>query len=139
MAVVLRYYQILTTGFLAVVCIGLYVLFFAADEILFFVIDTLTFENSSSQTHIVDWLNALNSIISDPMGIGLAMSGNAGGVEKDLIVGGENQFLVYGVQMGIIGALLYIGMLAVGIRNAWRAYRLANSRDEGLIPLLRLR
>ena len=136
MAVVLRYYQILTTGFLAVVCIGLYVLFFAADEILFFVIDTLTFENSSSQTHIVDWLNALNSIISDPMGIGLAMSGNAGGVEKDLIVGGENQFLVYGVQMGIIGALLYTGMLAVGIRNAWRAYRLANSRDEGLIPFV---
>lgn len=136
MALLLRYYQILITGFLGFVLIGLYVFLFASEEVLFFVIDTLTFENSSSQTHIVDWLNAVNSIIEEPMGIGLAMSGNAGGVEKDLIVGGENQFLVYGVQMGVIGMLLYIGMLYLGIRNAWRAFRMAQSRKDGLVSFV---
>ena len=29
------------------------------------------------------------------------MSGNAGGVDQSLKVGGENQFLIIGVQMGI--------------------------------------
>ena len=132
-ALLLRYYQLLLAGFAVFVLIGLYIVFFAAEEVLFFVIDTLTFENSSSMTHIVDWLAAVNSIIESPMGIGLAMSGNAGGVEKELIVGGENQFLVYGVQMGVIGMLIYIAMLGFGIRNAWRAFRMADNRQESLI------
>lgn len=132
----LRYYKILTTAFFGFAAIALYIVFFAADEVRFFVLDTLTFENSSSMTHIVDWLNAVESMISSPMGIGLAMSGNAGGVEKDLIVGGENQFLVYGVQMGVVGMLLYIGMLTVGIRNAWKAYRRSNSREAGIVPFV---
>lgn len=136
MAVLLRYYQILITGLIGFVLIGLYVAFFAADEILFFVIDTLTFENSSSQTHIIDWLRAVDSMVESPMGIGLAMSGNAGGVEKDLIVGGENQFLVYGVQMGVIGMLIYITILYLGIRNAWRAYRMADSRQESIVSFV---
>lgn len=136
MAVLLRYYRILITSFLVFVFIGLYTIFFAADEVLFFVIDTLTFQNSSSITHIVDWLNAVNSIIENPMGIGLAMSGNAGGVEKDLIVGGENQFLVYGVQMGVIGMLLYIAMLYLGIRNAWWAFRMSESREESMVAFV---
>lgn len=135
-ALLLRYYQILTTAFFGFAAICLYIVFFAADEVRFFVIDTLTFENSSSMTHIVDWLNAVESIISNPMGIGLAMSGNAGGVEKDLIVGGENQFLVYGVQMGVLGMLLYVGMLTIGIRNAWKAYRRSNSREAGIVPFV---
>lgn len=136
MAFLLKYYQILGTAFLGVILVSIYILFFAADEVLFFVLDTISFQNSSSMTHVVDWLNAIESIIANPMGIGLAMSGNAGGVEKDLIVGGENQFLVYGVQMGVLGALLYIGMLFFGIRNSWRAFRLSPSRKEGIVPFI---
>ncbi|GHE53334.1 hypothetical protein GCM10011340_04810 [Roseivirga thermotolerans] len=136
MALMLRYYKLIGVALSISVVIGVYIVFFAANDILYFVVDTLTFQNSSSLTHIVDWLNAVNSIISNPMGIGLAMSGNAGGVEKDLIVGGENQYLIYGVQMGVIGMLLYIGMLYYGIRNSWRAFRLSPSRRDGVIPFV---
>lgn len=136
MAFLLRYYKILGAAFGAFVLVGIYIFFFAADEILFFVLDTLTFENSSSLTHIVDWLNALNSIVENPMGIGLGMSGNASGVEKELMVGGENQYLIYGVQMGIIGALLYMAMLFFGMRNAWRAFRMARSREESVVSFV---
>ncbi|WP_420384938.1 O-antigen ligase family protein [Roseivirga sp.] len=136
MALMLRYYKLIGVALSISVIIGIYIVFFAANDILYFVVDTLTFQNSSSLTHIVDWLNAVNSIISNPMGIGLAMSGNAGGVEKDLIVGGENQYLIYGVQMGVIGMLLYIGMLYYGIRNSWRAFRLSPSRRDGVIPFV---
>jgi hypothetical protein len=63
----------------------------------------------------VEWLLALDSMIANPLGIGLAMSGNAGSVTDELRVGGENQFLIYGVQLGWIGMLLYIGALFTGI------------------------
>ena len=35
------------------------------------------------------------------------MSGNAGGVDQSLKVGGENQFLILGVQMGAIALFVY--------------------------------
>lgn len=136
MAVLLRYYKLLRAAFTIIALVSLYITFFAADEVRFFILDTLTFENSSSVTHIIDWLNAVESMVSNPLGIGLAMSGNAGGVEKDLIVGGENQYLIYGVQMGFVGMFLYIGMLFFGIRNAWRAYRISQTREESVIPFV---
>ena len=49
----------------------------------------------------------LLSILDNPFGIGLAMSGNAGGVDQSLKVGGENQFLIIGVQMGILTLVVY--------------------------------
>ncbi|WP_323757929.1 O-antigen ligase family protein [Roseivirga sp.] len=135
-AFLMRYYKILKAAIAVAVCIVLYISFFAADEVRYFVIDTLTFQNSSSLTHIVDWLKAVESMLSNPMGIGLAMSGNAGGVEESLIVGGENQYLIYGVQLGFLGALIYIGMLFFGIRDSWRAFRLSRSRQEAVIPFV---
>tara|TARA_R110000796_G_scaffold118864_1_gene232706 strand:- start:61776 stop:63167 length:1392 start_codon:yes stop_codon:yes gene_type:complete len=135
-AFLMRYYQILKAAIAVALLITLYIIFFADDEVRYFVIDTLSFENSSSMTHIVDWLKAVESMITNPMGIGLAMSGNAGGVEENLIVGGENQYLIYGVQLGFIGALLYIGMLCFGIRDAWRAFRLSKNRQEAVVPFV---
>lgn len=136
MALVLRYYKILYGALVGIVLLSIYIWFFASDEIRYFAIDTLTFQNSSSLTHIVDWLTAIESIVNYPLGIGLAMSGNASGVEQELMVGGENQFLVYGVQMGVLGMLIYIAMLWVGIRNGWRAFRLAPSVKEGIVPFI---
>jgi hypothetical protein len=67
---------------------------------------------------VVEWLLALDSMIANPLGIGLAMSGNFGSVEDDLRVGGENQFLIFGAQLGWIGMILYIATLLSGIRTA---------------------
>ena len=64
------------------------------------------------------------------------MSGNAGGADLDIVVGGENQYLIYGVQMGFLGMLLYIGMLFFGIRDAWRAFRLSKNRQDAVIPFV---
>lgn len=136
LAFLMRYYQILKVALCAITLIAIYVVFFAADEVFYFVIDTITFENSSSVTHIVDWLKAVDSMLSNPFGIGLGMSGNAGGADLDIVVGGENQYLIFGVQMGFLGMLLYIGMLFFGIRNSWRAFRLSESREESVVPFV---
>ncbi|WP_100628647.1 O-antigen ligase family protein [Algoriphagus formosus] len=117
-ALVFRLYKLIGAGFLALLLFGVYVVFFASEDFYFFVLDTLTFENSSSIGHVVEWLLALDSMIANPLGIGLAMSGNAGSVTDELRVGGENQFLIYGVQLGWIGMLLYIGTLFTGIKNS---------------------
>lgn len=136
MAMMLKYYKIIFTTFLGFIFILAYIFFGAPDEVRYFVIDTVTFTNSSSLTHVADWLTAIESIITDPFGIGLAMSGNASGVEQELMVGGENQFLVFGVQLGVLGMVNYIAILVFGIRHSWLAFRRAESRDEGLVPFV---
>lgn len=121
-ALVFKLYKLIGAGFLVLVGFGIYVIAFASDDFYFFVIDTLTFENSSSLGHVVEWLLALDSMVANPFGIGLAMSGNFGSVEDELRVGGENQFLIYGVQLGWIGMILYILALATGIINSIRVF-----------------
>lgn len=117
-ALVFKLYKLIGFGFLSLSLFVLYVIFFASEEFYFFVVDTLTLSDTSSIGHVVEWVLALDSMIANPMGIGLAMSGNFGSVTDELRVGGENQFLIYGVQLGWFGMLLYIGTLFTGIWNS---------------------
>jgi hypothetical protein len=96
---------------------------FASDETLYYVIDTFTFNESSSLSHLLEWIQAGISIFENPFGIGLAMSGNGSGVNQAFKIGGENQFLIYGVQMGIISMLLYSMMLFTGIIDSINQYK----------------
>lgn len=135
-ALVFRLYKLIGAGFLALVAFGIYVVFFASDDFYFFVIDTLTFENTSSIGHVVEWLLALDSMIANPLGIGLAMSGNAGSVTDELRVGGENQFLIYGVQLGWIGMLLYVLILASGVVLSLRVFYRSDSTPKARIAFV---
>lgn len=121
-AIVFGLYRLIAAGFLSLLAFGVYVIFFASDDFYFFVLDTITFENTSSMGHVVEWLLALDSMIGNPWGIGLAMSGNIGSVTDDLRVGGENQFLIFGVQLGWLGMMLYIFTLFSGIVLSLRTF-----------------
>ncbi|MFC5626618.1 O-antigen ligase family protein [Algoriphagus winogradskyi] len=114
-ALVFKLYKLIGFGFLSLVLFVGYVLFFAPEDFYFYVIDTLTLADTSSIGHVVEWVLALDSMMTNPMGIGLAMSGNFGSVTEELRVGGENQFLIYGVQLGWVGMFLYIATLFSGI------------------------
>jgi hypothetical protein len=98
------------------------VVYFAPKEFYFFVWDTLTFQNPSSAGHLLEWVLSWSSMIENPFGIGLAMSGNMSSVEEDLRLGGENQFLIYGVQLGFIGMGLYIALLFASILLSIRVF-----------------
>lgn len=121
-ALVFKLYRLIGAGALGLFAFVIYVLVFASEEFYFFVMDTLTFENASSLGHVVEWLLALDSMIANPFGIGLAMSGNFGSVSDEIRVGGENQFLIYGVQLGWLGMMLYILTLATGVLNSIRVF-----------------
>ncbi len=102
----------------------LFILFkFSSEEIQYIIIDTIKFENTSSLGHLIEWIEGILSILENPFGIGLAMSGNAGGVDQALKVGGENQFLILGVQMGVIVLFIYILILYYIIIRAIKTFQ----------------
>lgn len=129
-ALIFKLYRLILSGFGLAIAFVVYVLFFASDDFYYFIVDTITFENTSSMGHLVEWLLALDSMIANPLGIGLAMSGNVGSVEDDLRVGGENQFLIYGVQMGWLGMLLYILIVTYSIRTSLKVF---NQTDDIMV------
>ena len=96
-------------------------------EIQYIIIDTIKFENTSSLGHLIEWIEGILSILENPFGIGLAMSGNAGGVDQSLKVGGENQFLILGVQMGVIVLFVYASILFFVIIRAIKTFQ--NSKN----------
>lgn len=122
-AVVFRLYRLLALGVGLFAIFVLFVLFLASDDFYYFVYDTITFQNASSVGHVLEWLIAWDSMILHPEGIGLAMSGNTGSVEDELRIGGENQFFIYGVQLGVTGMFLYIAVLLFGISKSIQVFR----------------
>ena len=141
-------YKILLYIFLSSI-VFLFVLYnFSSEEIQYIIIDTIKFENTSSLGHLIEWIEGILSILENPLGIGLAMSGNAGGVDQSLKVGGENQFLILGVQMGAIALFVYTLILFYVIIRAIKtcqnsknhqkhiSYVVACSKFGLLLPLL---
>ena len=131
-----KYYRLLWVGVTVIFSFIIYTLYFASEDMYFFVLDTLTFENASSLGHLIEWLEAIESMIDSPQGIGLAMSGNGHGVDNDNSVGGENQFLIFGVQMGILGLILYISLLYLAIKTSIQAFRKSLNSNEQIIPFV---
>ena len=102
-------------------------IYFGSEEIRYFIIDTLKFENTSSLGHLVEWIEGILSIFENPLGIGLAMSGNASGVDQAIKVGGENQFLIFGVQMGVLSIITYVLILFFVIKRSCKVYFMSSN------------
>jgi len=92
----------------------------------------LKFENTSSLGHLIEWIEGSLSIFENPLGIGLAMSGNASGVDQAIKVGGENQFLIFGVQMGVLSVLIYLLILFFIIKRSSHVYIKSSNFDKHL-------
>jgi len=72
-----------------------------------FIIDTFQFTNGSSAGHVIEWLNGIQSMIQHPLGIGLGESGRVSAF-TGFNTGGENEFVIIGVQVGVIALITYI-------------------------------
>ena len=105
-------------------------IYFGSEEIRYLIIDTLKFENTSSLGHLVEWIEGILSIFENPLGIGLAMSGNASGVDQAIKVGGENQFLIFGVQMGVLSIITYGLILFFVIKRSCKVYFMSSNYDK---------
>ena len=120
-------YKFIMITLISFIPISLLIFYFSGEEIQYLIIDTLRFENTSSLGHLIEWIEGILSIIENPFGVGLAMSGNAGGVDQSIKIGGENQFLIFGVQMGILTMILYMLILFKVISNSINTYRISKN------------
>lgn len=115
-------YKILISIFIISLLAILILFYFSTVEIKYLILDTIKFENTSSLGHLIEWIEGIISILENPFGIGLAMSGNASGVDQAIKVGGENQFLIFGVQMGILAVIIYVMTLFFVIKRSYIVY-----------------
>ena len=110
--------------------------YFSDLETKYFILDTLSFQNTSSLGHLLEWIEGIESIINSPFGIGLATSGNASSVDQAIGIGGENQFLILGVQLGLFGIILYSFILIKSIYNCARLYIYENEYNLKMISFV---
>ena len=95
------------------------------------IIDTLNFSHPSSVGHVLEWVQGILSIYSNPLGIGMGSSGRIGGSLGENI-GGENQYIIIGVQAGVIALLLYLSIYVSLIANAKKWYRKLTRKEKQL-------
>ncbi|HVW97750.1 MAG TPA: hypothetical protein VHA56_17380 [Mucilaginibacter sp.] len=79
--------------------------------------NTIDFSNPSSAGHVIEWIEGILSIINKPLGLGLGSSGRVAGSLGDQ-VGGENQFIIIGVQVGVIAMFMYIWVYILFIKTS---------------------
>lgn len=100
------------------------------------VITTLNFTDASSAGHVLEWLQGINAIYLNPFGLGLGSSGQVAASLGDN-VGGENQFIIIGVQTGLIGLGLYIALfISVIKQTTFWFYRLNGNEKKICLVLL---
>ncbi|MBD1392304.1 O-antigen ligase family protein [Mucilaginibacter glaciei] len=79
------------------------------------VMNTIDFSNPSSVGHVVEWVQGIMAMVDSPLGLGLGTSGRVAGSLGENI-GGENQFIIIGVQAGIIALSLYLAIYIMFVR-----------------------
>ena len=109
--------------------IVIYVLFFVEKDFQEFIINTVQFTNASSVGHLLEWIAGLEAMAREPLGLGLGTSGRISALAGDN-VGGENQFIITGVQTGVLGLLLYLAIHVVSFVQALRWYPRLEGKEQ---------
>ena len=113
------------------ICI-IYVSFFLKGNLYDDIIATVSFENSSSIGHLLEWVNGINAMITHPFGMGLGASGRVS-MESNDNVGGESQLIIIGVQVGVLMIIVYMWSYALLIKTGLKALKTANGKKKQLI------
>jgi hypothetical protein len=77
-----------------------------------FVWETLTWQTGSSVAHLDDWIEGLENALRYPFGAGLGVADQAAvraGLDP---LAGDNQYLTYAVELGVLGLGLHLATLA---------------------------
>lgn len=88
-----------------------------ANGLVEVVVNTLNFSNPSSVGHVIEWVEGIMAMVSHPFGLGLGTSGRVAGSLGET-TGGENQFIIIGVQAGVLILLCYLFIYISFIRTS---------------------
>lgn len=92
-------------------------------------LNTIDFSDPSSVGHLLAWIDGIISISEHPLGIGLGSSGRVG-ASLDTNIGGENQFIIIGVQAGLIALTLYLAVFVMFIRISYKWLNLLEGKER---------
>ena len=134
--ILIKKYRLLLSLISLTLFVGLGTYYFSSEETKYFILDTITFQNSSSLGHLVKWIQGILSINDNPLGSGLGTSGNSLSVDDQISVGGENQFIIIGVQMGLVGLINYVGLIYYSIRNSYKLFNLEKDFKLKYLPFV---
>lgn len=81
------------------------------------IVNTIDFSNPSSVGHLLEWAEGLISMVEKPFGLGLGTSGRVAGSLGEN-VGGENQYIIIGVQAGVIALVIYLSVYVMLIKTS---------------------
>jgi len=134
--ILIKKYRLLLSLISISFLIGVGIYYYSGEETKYFILDTITFQNSSSLGHLVKWIQGILSITENPLGSGLGSSGNSLSVDDQISIGGENQFIIIGVQMGLLGLINYIGLIYYSIRNSYKLFNLEKDSQLKYLPFI---
>ncbi|WDF53996.1 O-antigen ligase family protein [Mucilaginibacter sp. KACC 22063] len=93
------------------------------------VMNTIDFSNPSSVGHILQWVEGIMAIAQHPFGMGLGTSGRVAGSLGDN-TGGENQFIIIGVQAGVIALVLYLVIFVMFVKQGLKWQRILKGKER---------
>jgi hypothetical protein len=88
-----------------------------------FVVRTLTFQTSSSYSHVFDWRRGLVAFADAPWGHGLGSSDMTAVRFGRVALTADNVFLNYAVDLGILGLICFLAILFTIGLFSWRLFR----------------
>ena len=121
--------NIIYAGFIAIAIYFTFFMLVINPDLYEFIYETITFTNPSSVGHVLAWVEGVEAISSNPFGLGLGESGRVAGSLGDT-TGGENQYLVIGVQTGIVTLLIYLWMHIYFIKTCWKWYPYLQGKER---------
>jgi hypothetical protein len=121
--------NIIYTGFIALSVYFIFFMLIINPDLYEYIYETLTFTNPSSVGHVIAWIEGIEAIASNPIGLGLGESGRVAGSLGDT-TGGENQYIVIGVQTGLAALLLYLWMHIYFIKTCWKWYPILKGKER---------
>ncbi|MEY2596908.1 MAG: hypothetical protein RI965_2180 [Bacteroidota bacterium] len=102
----------------------LYVVYLLNDRQAYdYLISTIQLSDTSSIGHVLEWIEGVQSMFENPLGRGLGESGRVSAALQEN-VGGENQFIIVGVQTGVISLILYFIIYIKIIGMSWKGFKL---------------
>lgn len=121
--------NIIYAGFAAVTIYFIFFMLVINPDLYEFIYETITFTNPSSVGHVLAWIEGIEAIVANPLGLGLGESGRVASSLSDT-VGGENQYIVIGVQTGIITLLLYLWIHVYFIKTSWKWFPYLQGKER---------
>lgn len=124
--------------YLAIASFVVYLIYILNDRHVYdYIMSTIQLADTSSVGHVLEWIEGVQSMIDNPIGRGLGESGRVSAALQEN-VGGENQFIIVGVQTGIVSLFIYVSIYFISLRSYWLGFKSNNIliRKLGLALLL---